>query len=342
MARYVSAMALVASLQLAGTTSAKVDCDPAKPYWISAEDGGWTVCAGSFTGETSSKLAHDLVLEIRSRYGLPAFVFNRGSEMRRQQQDELQKRRQQQKEYLERMGLKPDLPLRLPSVRIEEQYAVLIGGYKDFDSASKDLARIKKLEPPKSVPKDTLTYDVVPAPGASKKPEGQRAVVNPFAHSFVARNPSIQVQKEAPNKPDPFWKELNAWETYSLLKCGKPWTLAIKEFSGQTMIQPQSAPTKFLNLLTGARAGEQLNASALNAHNMAEALHKLGFEAYVLHTRSNSIVTIGGFDSASDPRIQQVERALDHNLKFTYENTHSSDPNMGLFARPMPMEVPRF
>jgi hypothetical protein len=342
MARYVFALSVVGFLQLAGSTAAKVDCDPAKPYWITPEDGTWTICAGSFTGETSAKLAHDLVLEIRSRYGLPAFVFNRGSEMRRQQEDELQKRRQQQKEYLEKMGLKPDLPLRLPKVRIEEQYAVLIGGYKDFDPASKDLVRIKKLEPPKSVPKDTLTYDVVPAPGASKKPEGQRAVVNPFAHSFVARNPSIQVQKEAGNKPDPFWKELNDGETYSLLKCGKPWTLAIKEFSGQTMIQPQSAPTKFLNLLTGSRMGEQLNASALNAHNMAEALHKIGFEAYVLHTRSNSIVTIGGFDSASDPRMQQLERALHDNLRFTYENTQSSDPNMGLFARPMPMEVPRF
>ena len=342
MARYVFALVITASFQVAGTAGAKVDCDPAKPYWISAEDGAWTVCAGSFSGETSCKLAHDLVLEIRSRYGLPAFVFNRGSEMRKQQQEEMQKRRQQQRDYLEKMGLKPDLPLRLPTVRIEEQYAVLIGGYKDFELASKDLARIKKLEPPKSVPKDTLTYDVLPAPGGSKKPEGQRAVVNPFAHSFVARNPSIQVQKEAPNKPDPFWKELNAQETYSLLKCNKPWTLAIKEFSGQTMIQPQSAPTKFLSLLTGGRAGEQLNASALNAHNMAEALHKVGFEAYVLHTRSNSIVTIGGFDNPSDPRMQQVERALHDNLRFTYENAPSSDPNMGLFARPMPMEVPRF
>ena len=342
MARCLFGIVVLATFGLAGTVAAKVDCDPAKPYWITPEDGGWTICTASFSGDLSSKLAHDLVLEIRSRYGLPAFVYNRGSEMRRQQQEELQKRKQQQMEYLEKMGLTPDLPLRLPTVRIEEQYAVLIGGYKDFDSASKDLARIKKLEPPRSVPKDTLTYDVVPAPGTNSKPQGQRAVVNPFARSFVARNPCISVQKEPANKPDPFWKELNARETYSLLKCSKPWTLAIKEFSGQTMIQPQSAPNKLLSLLTGARAGEQLNASALNAHNMAEALHKIGFEAYVLHTRSNSIVTIGGFDSASDPRMQQVEKALHDNLRFTYQSTQVSDPNMGLFARPLPMEVPRF
>src|SRR5260370_36974218 len=108
------------------------------------------------------------------------------------------------------------------------------------------------------------------------------------------------------------------------------------------MIQPQSAPTKFLNLLTGGRAGEQLNASALNAHYMAEALHKLGFDAYVLHTRSNSIVTIGGFDAPSDPRMQQIERALHDSIRITYENAQFSDPNMSLFTRPMPMEVPRF
>jgi hypothetical protein len=341
MTRYLFGIVVLATLGFAGAVAAKVDCDPAKPYWIAPEDGGWTICTASFSGEMSGKLAHDLALEIRSRYGVPAFVYNRGSEMRRQQQEELQKRKQQQKEYLEKMGLTPDLPLRLPTVRIEEQYAVLIGGYKDFDSASKDLSRIKKLAPPKSVPTDTLTYDVVPAPG-SKKPEGQRAAVNPFAHSFVARNPCIPVQKEPANKPDPFWKELNSGETYSLLKCSKPWTLAIKEFSGQTLIQPQSAPNKLLNLLTGDRVGQQLAASALNAHNMAEALHKVGFEAYVLHTRSSSIVTIGGFDSASDPRMQQVEKALQHNLSITYQSTQFSDPNMGLFAHPLPMEVPRF
>ena len=45
MARYIFGLAVVASLQLAGTTSAKVDCDPAKPYWITAEDGAWMICA---------------------------------------------------------------------------------------------------------------------------------------------------------------------------------------------------------------------------------------------------------------------------------------------------------
>jgi hypothetical protein len=250
--------------------------------------------------------------------------------------------RQKQRDYLEKMGLKPDLPLRLPAVRIEDQYAVLIGGYKDVDAAGKDLARIKKLEPPKSVPNDTLTYDVIPAQSGAKKPDAQRAAVNPFAHSFVVRNPSVPVEKESPNRPDPFWKELNAGENYSLLKCPKPWTLAIKEFPCTVVVQPQSAPNKFLNLLMGASTGEQLNANALNAHNMAEALHKIGFEAYVLHTRSNSIVTIGGFDSASDPRMQQIERALHDNLKITYDNPSFTDPNMNLFTRPMPMAVPRF
>src|SRR5260370_42082767 len=117
MARYVFGLVVVASLQLAGTAAAKVDCDPGKPYWITAEDGPWTICAGSFAGETSSKLAHDLLLEIRSRYGLPAVVFNPGSELRKPPQDEPQKKRPQPKGFIPKKGPKPHLPLRLPNLR---------------------------------------------------------------------------------------------------------------------------------------------------------------------------------------------------------------------------------
>jgi hypothetical protein len=60
-------------------------------------------------------------------------------------------------------------------------------------------------------------------------------------------------------------------------------------------------------------------------------LRKLEFDAYVLHTRTNSMVTIGGFDREDDPKMQQVA-------------AHLARLNLGpldLNTKPVPMEIPR-
>jgi hypothetical protein len=326
------ACSLSGILLIAGWASAGVEADPNKEYAITQDVGPWMVCTASFSGDQAAKMAHDMVIELRSKYNLPAYVFNRGAELRREQQEEVQRKRQQQKEYLERMGLHPDMPLRLPTVRIDEQCAVLVGGYPDIDSAHKKLQEIKKLQPPTSVPPDILTIDVVRPTGSDKKNESHRAPINPFVNSFVARNPALPVQREPEDKPDPFWKELNAGESYSVLKCPKAWTLAIKDYQSTVVVQPASAPTNFLEKLLGNNAGAQLNAQAMNAHQLAEVLRKVGFEAYVLHTRGCSVVTVGAFDNPDDPRIAQAARALQA----------MQLQNIELFPKPMPMKVPRF
>ncbi|HEV3119846.1 MAG TPA: hypothetical protein VGY58_22490, partial [Gemmataceae bacterium] len=112
-----------------GTMVAAVEPGPYQEFSIPPQIGPWTICAASFTGPMAAETAHSLVLELRGQYRLPAYLFNRGAELRREQEEELQRKRIQQKEYLERMGLKPDMPLRLPRVRIEDQYAVLVGGF---------------------------------------------------------------------------------------------------------------------------------------------------------------------------------------------------------------------
>ncbi len=61
MARCLFGIVVLATFGLAGTVAAKVDCDPAKPYWITPEDGGWTICTASFSG--------DLSCEARTRPG---------------------------------------------------------------------------------------------------------------------------------------------------------------------------------------------------------------------------------------------------------------------------------
>src|SRR5262249_32282551 len=126
----------------------------------------------------------------------------------------------------------------------------------------------------------------------------------------------------------------------------QPWTLAIKAFNGMCYVESASRPTNFLDKLLGR--SEQLNASAMNAHNMAEAMRKMGFEAYVLHTRSSSIVTVGGFASQDDPRMNSVKESL-RPLQFQVDKAKpqsagsvpAGSTNLQLFPQPLPMEVPR-
>ena len=114
--------------------------------------------------------------------------------------------------------------------------------------------------------------------------------------------------------PDPLLKKLNAYEQYSLLKCRKRYTALVAAFQGLAVIQPASAPSGFLDKLWGSSSGKSLDASAVNAQNLASLLGKLNLgEVYVLHTRQGSLVTIGGFDSPDDPQMQRIQQTLDLN-----------------------------
>src|SRR5260370_40931408 len=107
-------------------------------------------------GDDAHRSAHALVLELRSQYDLPSFVYNRGDAERRQMQEELDRKRRQQEEAIRQQGLQPGIPLPVRRVRVQEQCAVLIGGYKDIDAARNALEKIKKLPNPKSVEADEL------------------------------------------------------------------------------------------------------------------------------------------------------------------------------------------
>jgi hypothetical protein len=80
----------------------------------------------------------------------------------------------------------------------------------------------------------------------------------------------------------------------------------------------------------GKKSGELLNAGALQAEEIARVLRELKFDAYVLHTRFSSVVTVGGFENKEDPQMAQLQRKLG-GAKFG---------PIELFVRPLPMPVP--
>src|SRR5437870_5342094 len=134
------ALAWLAMGSVAGIAYARVEADPNKEYAVTPEVGPLMIRVTTYVGPEARQLAHQMVLEIRSRFDLPAYVVNYGDEERRKQQQELEQFRKQFPDY---QG-----PIR--HTRIQEQCMVLIGGYKDIDTAHRALKEIKKLPPPSS------------------------------------------------------------------------------------------------------------------------------------------------------------------------------------------------
>jgi hypothetical protein len=309
------------------------------------------ICAASYMGPNAPTLACQLAEQIRSKHHVPAYIFNRAQEERRREQEEY--------ERACRAAQEQGIPvLRRRFLKIQEQCAVLIagpkGGWSDADAASSYMKKVRQWPLPElhldnGLPAYDMQLRVRPDPHDPKmgKAEPDGVPINPFQTCFVTRNPTVPQAAKPQNKFDPYWKKLNANEDYSLLKCPKLWTLVVKEYIGAAAVQPRSESSSFLDKigLGGLRMGEGISAAGLQAHHLAEFMKKLGFEAYVLHTRTSSIVTIGGFDSLQDPEMERTQDRLSR-LSFRADPTSANaaqfaHTNLELFPRAMPMEVPR-
>jgi hypothetical protein len=342
MKRLLFALAGLAALATASIGQARVEADPNQEYNVTSADGDWMILIASYRGEMAGKLAHALVLEMRSDYGLPAFVFDRSAIEREEQQKDIEKQKHEIQLWMQAHGCQSDQALPVKVRRIEEQRAVLIGGYKDMETARRALDEIRKLPPPKAESGATLfvhRLDQQSQPGAGV----ERTVQNPFRAAFVVHNPAVPVAPPAPEE-DKVVKSLNAGESFSISQCRKPWTLAVASYQGLAALQSRSAPSSVFSNLLGGDGGERLNACGLNAHNFAEALRKLGFEAYVYHTRYRSVVSVGGFDAVDDPRLAEMRRVFMERLRIgaEYQDPRKpSQPPLGVLAQPMPMAVPK-
>jgi hypothetical protein len=327
----------VVPAESSGTPAAR----PANPYPIPpGVVEPWMICAASYTGPDAPELARQVTLELRSRHNMAAYIFNRADEERVKQHQERERLKQ----------LYPEAPWRRRTVHIPESCAVLVGPFKDPDKAGAALEIIKKLPMPKlQLEEGKSAYDLVntyePDP-QTKQMIVKRSPVNPFSQALVVRNPAAPPAPRERPKFDPFWKELNANEDYSLLRCPRPWTLVVKEYFGvSTLLQQQgsSESSSFLKMLGlgNQKPGEALGAAGMQAHELAKFLRdpKLGFDAYVLHTRDRSIVTVGAFRAYNDSDMQRVHRQLT-SLKFSTDGRGATQDPIGLMANPLPMEVP--
>jgi hypothetical protein len=299
--------------------------DPA--LQVTPQCGPWMVLAATYQGADALEMATTMAWHIRRKHNLPAYVFNYSDAKRRRENDEELAKAQSNPNYHPRF------------TRVEENCGVLIGGCADNDHAGALLKKVRTLEFPEvRLPDGRPCYGMRFAFGSSNNPDKPVTVKdNPFLTAIVCRNPTVAAAPRP--KTDPAWAALNSEEEYSVFKCPKPWTLVVKQYAGVGITQDISENDGNIlgKLWPNKHQGESLNAAGFNAHEMAKALRKLGFDAYVLHTRTNSIVTVGGFSAQNDPEMARIKQRLD--------GLRPSQPGypdqLGLFYYPVPMEVPR-
>jgi hypothetical protein len=220
---------------------------------------------------------------------------------------------------------------------------VLVGGYKDMHEARGALEGMRKLKPPPD--KFCVTGDRVQGTveNGTKGVMVEQVRINPFATAFVVRNPTVAHEQEDAAQDLEFFKKVNAGESLSLLSNKKPWTLVVKEFHGISMIQPAATSNKVLDFFgLGDKRGDHLSAAALNAQEFAKLLRNMkpvAFEAYVLHTRTSSLVTVGGYDSQNDPKMESDKQLLSK-ITLLPQDPRLPSANTQFLMQPMPMRVP--
>ncbi len=327
-----------------------VEFDPKKEYFLSAQDGPWMIYVASFRGDRDGTedqpyfLARELVKELRTNYGVAAYMFNRSEEER---QKELQRREELRKQY------GPDVPIK--KVRIPHEWAVVVGNYKDMNHAKKELDQLKKKEPPKSVPYGNAV--IAHQPGGKhidpSEVTAKTARLNPLRGSFVVRNPLAPKDPAQSAAFDPLWLPLNADETFSLFKCPAPYTLVVRAYQGAAAMQSSINPESVFNRKKDSDTirnfdhflksdGKVLDRGAKEARLLVEALRHptLNFDAYIFHTREGSFVTVGGFRSPDDPKLAEAQRVL-AGMEIQLHLDGKVAGAERLLSQPRPMIVPR-
>lgn len=347
------------------------------PWALKPEHGPYVICVRSYSrpawvqdGPTALSLAEALAQEIRNTHKTPAYLFEYVSEEKKAEFARREAARREQEPFLRLISeqraraqaqgyefLEPEngkYTYRYKTVRYNDQFAVIIAGFRTDADARKALEIVRKWEPPRNVSLMDLGM-IVPGgnDGKGASAPAERGYINPYKQAFVCPNPTIPRQS-APQSSglDAFTIKLNEGRPYNLLKVSKPWTLAVKQFSAPAALTGADGDASAARLPTNG--ADVLNAGAEMAEQLATFLRSMkdqhgqprGEEAYVLHTRTGSLVTVGQFDSPDDPLLLQTLRRLNA-MNFTMSDRRDTPgrplgPQDKLFSdNIVPIPVPR-
>jgi hypothetical protein len=319
---------------------------PNHPLAVKPEDGAYFICVKSYSrphkpdqsdrGYTVKDLAEGLARDIQQVHRSNAFLYEMVSEEKKAHAEAQTKAKQRAAEfaaaieaYKQKSALQGmdflgfDDRVKYQTFHYRDQVAVLVGGYKTEDEAVKALTVVKRWP----APRDEILMDVgsISTRRADGKSEIERRFINPYASAMVVQNPAIA--KQVSNQPvplDPFIVKLNEGRPYNLLKATKSWTISVKSFAAPVHFISKDEDTSLMKKTFGRSSdADVLRASGDQAESLAKALREMkdrygnpmNLEAFVLHCRASSLVTVGQFDSPNDPELLDKQRILS-NLTF--------------------------
>lgn len=322
----------------------RVDADPEKEYRLTEANGPWLIMAASFAGGGAEEQAQDLVLELRKRYKLPAYVHEMKFEFTDAEGRGIDRYNQPLKFKYQKDG--------------GEQIAVLVGDFQDAsdEDAQKALRRIKTMTPDAIKIEDgkTTNQQLANWREICRWESGKESKRGPMSAAFLTANPLIPDEYFNPHHGiDPEVVEWNKPAEYSLLTCPGKFTVQVATFRGKSEIRQD----KVRAIEKGeADFGSSLEEATILAHKMTVALRAKGYEAYEFHDRYASIVTVGSFDSAGTPRAdgkteinpqmyQVMQRFRSKNSTDGGQGTTLLMPktiiNIPFDMEPIPIHVPR-
>lgn len=319
--------------------NSKIEADPNKDYQLTRENGPWLVMACSFSGKKAYDQAHDLALELRREYRLPAYLYSKTFEHEVGNNGR----------GVDRFGERQNLSYMRGNESTE--IAVLVGDYPTLEDkrAQEDLERVKNASPEclKLDPNHPTTQNLASWRLFFGMAHDKEKKKGPMWKAFLVANPLLPEGSLAPAGLEKFLVDMNQSRPYTLLKCPGKYTVQVAHFTGRVVIDPK----KVQAITNGGDMGNKLEEAGEKAEVMVRALREKGFEAYVFHDRNASIVTVGSFDTVGTPRPDgktEINRDILRIMQvFGAETTPGGGTKRkGILGipydmQPIPVEVPK-
>ncbi len=260
--------------------------DPIEPWLLTKQAGPFMVLAKTFRGPDCERMALALAKELRSKYGLPAYILR-------------------SKDFPGKSNIRGVPPtaepaVDRPNIGIPEKYrtydeaAVLVGNEKTEKDSALLLHQVKKIKP------DCLNA----MPSLFKWRVG-------LEKAMRTTNPYVPAQYLYPRKSDRLVVQMNQ-TSRSIANCPGRFSLQVAEFSGRSTFNDKDE--RFQGIFNPMRS--PLATAAADAEHLADKLakdpdiQKLGQPIYVYHDRTASRVYIGSFNASLDPAAVAVREAL--------------------------------
>lgn len=325
----------------ANPVQAKIEAVKGKEYHLSKAHGPWMIMVASLAeppaerrkeGISPQEAANQLVYDLRKK-GIPAYTYSQ-KEVRNHVKSYDRLGRERERSYLAQ----------------NDRICVIAGNYNSVDDkvGQQTLAYIKKLQP-----KSWEQH------GNYKKTPGRPG---PLSGAFLTINPKLSPDEVMQRKHDPLLLKLNSGSDMSLLTNTGKYTLVVASFYGRS--QTQAGFSQISEAMQNFKVTDSLDEAAMSAWRLAgilrerQEMRSMNMKSYVFHDRYKSIVTLGEFDSPTDPRIPKLIEIFRAKTRRNPENgqtiltaeiitipgdTPRSPPQQSFIFDPQPklMEVPK-